>query len=169
MIWVLLLGAILAFAFWMWWGTGSVANRLDHPHSIMQMLEYLMNRGIDGSQLHFRVRHSAHPRFVFTKYFDGCLVGIRASLSHKYTAEAAIDAFTTLLRGRGAQVEQMPDNRGSLQLYVDFGRDLGAARLAVDDYYSTVASVSSLSEGVAYFKNVITYNAPDLTGVDAPD
>lgn len=170
MTWVIAIAAACALvAFWMWWTTGSVANALDSPAAVMNMLQYLMNRGADGATLRLRARGDKRRQLVYTKSVRGLDdVSIRSAFCAGSQPDPVFDRLTAGLEASNVHHEVVAGKSGPC-LHIDYGRDLGLAAVVANVFFARALQVNVQSDGVGYLSLVTTVNAPHLTGVDAPD
>jgi len=167
--WLVPAGALGLAAFWIWFTTGSVANPLESPESVMTMLLILMNRGVKRGELRIQVRGDPRRQIIFTKYVQAPKVGIRSSFVELPGTEDAFARLAQDLALRSIRHSRDRDRKGRRRLLMDYGRDLGLAHLVVVMAFEGAFNVQIANECVAYFKFVLGSNRPDMTGIDAPN
>lgn len=151
-----IIGTVLAVGLWLWWKTGSVANRLESPTAVPEMLDYLMTNGVDQAELRFQIRGVKDMRLVFKKYHEENGAAIQSVFERTPSTVAAFEDFRRQLDQRGISYRIRVDERRRHFLTIDYQSNLGQAATVVRILFGSVFRVDLQTDGVAYFKYVIT-------------
>jgi hypothetical protein len=119
-------------ALWLWWKTGSAANRLDSPEAVTRMLKYLMSNGVDQAELRFQLRGAKEKSLLFKKYFrtdQGA--AIRSVFEKRATTATAFENLKNELDQRGVPYRITVNERKQCFLMIDYGADLQLATTVV--------------------------------------
>lgn len=94
--------------------------------------------------------------------------GFAAEFPRVKWTEPYYDKFRTELDRRGISYQEIGTESTQTLRFV-LGRDIGGACVVAKLLFENALGIDLHRDCVAFFRNVVLRNTPELTGVDAPD
>lgn len=165
MLWILV-GAILFVVIWLWRiGMRPAANDLESPEAVMMTLEYLVQRGINGSKARFQVKDDPSRCLdVIKTIHDDGTVSVRACFSDPDWTHVHSSRLREELDQRGIKYRELAASSAS-DVTIELDRDLGLAHLVIRIVFELILRVRLERECVVYFEGVLLSDEPSLTGI----
>lgn len=159
------LAVIAIFVVWLFTPRKPLPKLLDSPDALARSLKYLRDRGLEGAELWIQAKTDIRVLVIVTKHIvashsielrgavtdeamlDGGYEAVKASLARRGIAYGEGD-----LNGRRSIVLRVHGSLYELEVFVQTVMDLGFGKTVRSDCE-------------AYFKNVLIWNMPSVTGV----
>ena len=135
------------------------------------MLALLLSRGVHKAGIRGSLticeRSAPERRLILTKYIrEPAVAGFEAQLPGEPWSELLYDAFRTALDRYSIKYREVgtPPHRS---IECDLARDFGGAYMVARLLFEDTMGLNLARDCVAYYRNVVLSNRPDLTGDDA--
>ena len=138
----------------------------DSPDALAQLLEYLRFRGLEGGELRIQAKDDDRRTVLVIKHIVALNdIELRGTVSDEAMLDGGYEAVAAALAARGIAYDEGAldgrrsltlracENLGDLEVFAQTAMDLGFGKQP------------SSSDCVAYFKNVLIWNMPSVTGV----
>ena len=139
------------------------------PELLRACLEMLLYRGLNEAQFDIRVRDD--PRSItLTKYVRPGAAGIRARILRRDSTVAHYDQIRDELERRGIKFSEVTSSeRGSDELLLDYGQDIGQWQFVLLLVFEQVLRLNVERDCVGYFNTrVLPVDRLESTGVARP-
>jgi len=159
--------AVIVAMIWPWRaGARAVANDLDEAGAVARALVHLRDRGVDASELRFRLREDAHRAVVFVKRIVARnTILVRGTFCDDRISPERFEAVKEALASRGIPYATAALN-GHGCLTIEVINDMTEAERFVRTVFECGFNADIARDGVAYSKDTLVVNARWLTGVD---
>ena len=165
---VLLLGATAVIAVLLMWffiPGKPLPKDLDSPDALAQALEYLRNRGIEGGELRIQARDDTRMTVVVIKHIvESNNIELQANVTDEAMRDGAYEAVKAALAARGVAYGE-DDRNGRRTLMLRVRGSLAELEVFVQTVMNSGFDKAVSPDCVAYFRNVLVWNMPNVTGV----